>query len=237
MTVTPETATARPSFADTLAVYVKPRVLIVLFLGFSAGLPLGLSSSTLLVWMREAGVDLGVIGLFALVGTPYTIKFLWAPVVDALDIPVLSLLFGRRRAWLFFSQLLLILSIVLLAFCDPALSPWYVVFAAAGFVAIASATQAIVIDAFRIESLPESEQAAGMAAYVAAYRIGMLASTAGALFLVSGFEGLGLGKGAAWAAGYLAMAALVIVGIATTLIATEPEKSAAAATEHAAHAQ
>src|SRR5262245_52507812 len=112
MTVTPDTATARPSFADTLAVYLKPRVLIVLFLGFSAGLPLALSSSTLLVWMREVGVDLGVIGLFALVGTPYTIKFLWAPVVDALDAPVLSALFGRRRGWLLFSQLLLIVSIV-----------------------------------------------------------------------------------------------------------------------------
>src|SRR5262249_12971878 len=118
MTVTPDTATARPSFADTLAVYLKPRVLIVLSLGFSAGL--ALSSRTLLVWMREVGVDLGVIGLFALVGTPYTIKFLWAPVVDALDAPVLSALFGRRRGWLLFSQLLLIVSIVLLAFSDPA---------------------------------------------------------------------------------------------------------------------
>src|SRR6266404_2755026 len=233
MTATPDTATARPSFADTLAVYLKPRVLIVLFLGFSAGLPLALSSSTLLVWMREAGVDLGVIGLFALVGTPYTIKFLWAPVVDALDIPVLSRLFGRRRAWLLFSQLLLILSIVLLAFCDPALSPWYVVFAAAVFVATASATQDIVIDAFRIESLSESEQAAGMAAYVAAYRLGMLASTAGALFLVSGFEGLGLSRHAAWSAGYAAMAALVLVGMVTTLIATEPDKSAQAKAAHA----
>src|SRR5215468_8518177 len=222
MTVTPDTATARGSFADTFAIYLKGRVLVVLFLGFSAGLPLALSSSTLLVWMREAGVDLGVIGLFALVGTPYTIKFLWAPVVDALDIPVLSPLFGRRRAWLFFSQLLLILSIVLLAFCDPSLSPWYVVFAAAVFVATASATQDIVIDAFRIESLSESEQAAGMAAYVAAYRLGMLASTAGALFLVSGFEaGLGFGKEASWTAGYLVMAALVVVGVATTLIARD----------------
>src|SRR6516225_10084221 len=200
MTATPDTATARPSFADTLAVYLKPRVLIVLFLGFSAGLPLALSSSTLLVWMREVGVDLGVIGLFALVGTPYTTKFLWAPVLSAL--------FGRRRGWLLFSQLLLIVSIVLLAFSDPARAPWYVVFAAALFVATASATQDIVIDAFRIESLPESQQAAGMAAYVAAYRIGMLASTAGALFLVSGFEdGLGFAKDTAWTAGYLVMAA------------------------------
>ena len=236
MTATPDATPARPTFADTLAVYLKPRVLIVLFLGFSAGLPLALSGSTLLVWMREAGVDLGTIGLFALVGTPYTIKFLWAPIVDALDVPVLSSLLGRRRGWLIFSQLLLIAAIVFLAFCNPAAAPWLVALGAL-LVATASATQDIVIDAFRIESLPESEQAAGMASYVAAYRIGMLASTAGALFLVSGFEGVGFGKDAAWTAGYLAMATLVVIGIATTLIATEPEKSAAATAEHATQAQ
>jgi PAT family beta-lactamase induction signal transducer AmpG len=236
MTATPDTVSARPRFADTLAVYLKPRVLIVLFLGFSAGLPLALSGSTLLIWMREAGVDLGIIGLFALVGTPYTIKFLWAPIVDALDVPVLARLLGRRRGWLVFSQLLLIAAIAFLAFCDPVASPYWVAVGAL-LVAAASATQDIVIDAFRIESLDESEQAAGMAAYVAAYRIGMLASTAGALFLVSGFEGLGFGKDGAWSAGYLAMAALVVIGIATTLIATEPAKSATAEIEHAAHAR
>jgi PAT family beta-lactamase induction signal transducer AmpG len=236
MTATPETAPARLRLADSLAVYLQPRVLIVLFLGFSAGLPLALSGSTLLVWMREAGVDLGTIGLFALVGTPYTIKFLWAPVVDALDVPVLSTLLGRRRGWLIFSQLLLIAAIVLLALSDPLTRPWLVAVGAL-LVATTSATQDIVIDAFRIETLPESEQAAGMASYVAAYRLGMLASTAGALFLVSGFEALGLEKSAAWSAGYLAMAGLVVTGIATTLIATEPARSAAAAAEHARHAR
>src|SRR5438067_5650769 len=125
MTVAPETTPARPTFADTLAVYLQTRVLIVLFLGFSAGLPLALSGSTLLIWMREAGVDLGTIGLFALVGTPYTIKFLWAPVVDALDVPVLSGLLGRRRGWLIFSQLLLIAAIAFLALSDPVASPWW----------------------------------------------------------------------------------------------------------------
>src|SRR5579862_9260971 len=85
---------ARPTFAEALAVYCQRRVLIVMFLGFSSGLPLALSGSTLLVWMREAGVDLGTIGLFALVGTPYTIKFIWAPLVDAVDIPVLSARLG-----------------------------------------------------------------------------------------------------------------------------------------------
>jgi MFS transporter, PAT family, beta-lactamase induction signal transducer AmpG len=184
------------------------------------------------VWMREAGVDLGTIGLLALVGTPYTIKFLWAPIVDALDVPVLASLLGRRRGWLIFSQLLLMAAIAFLAVCDPAASPWLVALGAL-LVATASATQDIVIDAFRIESLDESEQAAGMASYVAAYRVGMLASTAGALFLVSGFEQLGAVKAAAWTLGYLAMAALVVLGIATTLIATEPEKSGVAEAAHA----
>jgi PAT family beta-lactamase induction signal transducer AmpG len=229
-------ATRRPRAAslrlvEAAAVYSQPRVLIVLFLGFASGLPLALSGSTLAVWMREAGVDLGSIGLFALVGTPYTIKFLWAPVVDALDVPVLSRWLGRRRGWLIFAQLLLMAATTFLAFTNPAVSPSVVALGAL-LVATASATQDIVVDAFRVESLPEREQAAGMASYVAAYRIGMLVSTAGALFLVSGFEGLGLVRNSAWTAGYLVMAAMVAVGIVTTLCATEPDKSAAIGTGH-----
>ena len=235
MTATPDAVALRRSFADALTVYLQRRVLIVMFLGFSSGLPLALSGSTLLVWMREAGVDLGTIGLFALVGTPYTVKFLWAPVVDALDVPILSRLLGRRRGWLVFAQLLLFAAIVVLAFCDPAVSPWLVAFGAL-LVATASATQDIVIDAFRVESLDEREQAAGMASFVAAYRIGMLVSTAGTLFLVSGFESYGLAKQSAWTAGYLVMAVLVVIGIATVLFALEPERSAAAAAAHAAQA-
>src|ERR1700758_4992161 len=198
-------AGARPSLTETLAVYLKPRVLVIMFLGFSSGLPLALSGSTLLVWMTEAGVNLGTIGLFALVGTPYTIKFLWAPLIDAVDVPLLSRRFGRRRGWLLTSQLLLIAAILFLGATDPAQSA-FVVALGALLVAAASATQDVVIDAFRIESLDESEQAAGMASYVAAYRIGMLASTAGALFLVSGLEGLGFAGHAAWSAGYAVMA-------------------------------
>jgi MFS transporter, PAT family, beta-lactamase induction signal transducer AmpG len=236
MTATPDSLPASASFSDMLAVYLKRRVLIVLFLGFSAGLPLALSGTTLLIWMREAGIDLGTIGLFALVGTPYTVKFFWAPVVDALDVPILSPLLGRRRGWLVFSQLLLIATIVFLAFRNPATSPLWVAIGAL-LVATASATQDIVIDAFRIESLPKSEQAVGMASYVAAYRIGMLASGAGALSLVSAFEWLGAGENTVWSFSYLVMAALVLVGIATALIATEPEKSAAAQADHAAHAR
>jgi len=220
-------AAAPPSLTETVAVYLKPRVLVIMFLGFSSGLPLALSGSTLLVWMTESGVNLGTIGLFALVGTPYTIKFLWAPLIDALDVPFLTRRFGRRRGWLLLSQFLLMATIVFLGLCDPSISPLPVAIGAL-LVATASATQDIVVDAFRVESLDESEQAAGMASYVAAYRIGMLVSTAGALFLVSGFQGLGLTHNAAWSAGYAAMAVLVLIGIATTLFAHEPEKSASA---------
>src|SRR5438270_1137559 len=217
----------RASWREGWAVYLQRRVLIVLLLGFSSGLPLALSGSTLLVWMRESGVDLGTIGLFALVGTPYTLKFIWAPLVDALHVPFFTGAFGRRRGWLLFSQLLLIVAILLLALTDPSRSPLFVALGAL-LVAAMSSTQDIVVDAFRVESLPESEQAAGMASYVAAYRIGMLVSTAGALFLVSAFEGTGIARSQAWMWGYVAMAALVLIGTATALAATEPEQSARA---------
>src|SRR6201995_3809624 len=220
----PAHAKPSPSWREGLAVYLQPRVLIVLLLGFSSGLPLALSGSTLQVWMREAGVDLGTIGVFALIGTPYTLKFLWAPLVDALHVPLFTRAFGRRRGWLLFSQLLLIASIVLLALTDPARSAFAVALAAL-LVATASSTQDIVVDAFRVESLPESEQAAGMAAYVAAYRIGMLVSTAGALFIVSGFESAGLIRTSAWMWGYMVMAAMVVIGTITALTATEPSQS------------
>jgi PAT family beta-lactamase induction signal transducer AmpG len=234
MTASPDpiAAPARPNLLDALAVYLKPRVLIVLFLGFSSGLPLALSGTTLLVWMREAGVDLGTIGLFALVGTPYTLKFLWAPLTDALDAPLLSRWLGRRRGWLVFTQLLLMAAIVFLGSCNPAAAPGLVAFGAL-LVAAASATQDIVVDAFRVESLPENEQAAGMASYVAAYRVGMLVSTAGALFLVSALQGYGLAAPAAWRWGYVLMAVLVLIGTVTALLATEPERSRDAEAAHA----
>src|SRR6187431_3840436 len=214
----------RATWRESFSVYTQPRVLIVLLLGFSSGLPLALSGSTLLVWMRESGVDLGTIGLFALVGTPYTLKFIWAPLVDALHVPFFTRAFGRRRGWLVFSQLLLIGAILLLALTDPARSPLFVALGAL-LVATMSSTQDIVVDAFRVESLPESEQAAGMAAYVAAYRIGMLVSTAGVLFLVAAFEGAGIVRSSAWMWGFIAMAALVLIGTITALAATEPEQS------------
>jgi len=224
MTTTPA-PTARAAWTDALAVYLRPRVLIVMFLGFASGLPLALSGSTLAVWLTEEGVDLGTIGLFALVGLPYTIKFLWAPLVDALDIPVLSHRLGRRRGWLVFSQLLLIAAIVLLGLCDPSVSIPLITLGAV-MVATASATQDIVIDAFRVESLDTSEQAAGMAGYVAAYRVGMLVSGAGVLALVAWFEYRGISRNLAWTWGYVVAALLMGIGLATTLLAREPDAPA-----------
>jgi MFS transporter, PAT family, beta-lactamase induction signal transducer AmpG len=223
----PTSAAPAPTWREAWAVYLQPRVLIVLLLGFSSGLPLALSGSTLQIWMRESGVDLGTIGLFALVGTPYTLKFIWAPLVDALHVPVFTRVFGRRRGWLVFSQLLLIGAILLLALTDPARSPLFVALGAL-LVAVTSSTQDIVVDAFRVESLPESEQAAGMASYVAAYRIGMLVSTAGVLVIVAGFEEAGIARSLAWTWGYVVMAALILIGTVTALAATEPTQSAAA---------
>jgi PAT family beta-lactamase induction signal transducer AmpG len=207
-------------------VYLQRRVLIVLLLGFSSWLPLALSGSTLRFWMRESGIDLETIGLFALVGLPYTIKFIWAPLVDALDVPFLSAWLGRRRGWLILSQFALIAAIMLLGLCNPAFTPWYIVFGVALLVATASATQDIVVDAFRIESLDESEQAAGMASYVAAYRISNLVSTAGALYIVSGLEEFGLARGPAWTGAYIAMAALIVIGMIAVLLARAPTERA-----------
>jgi len=136
---------ARSTFLDTLAVYLKPRVLIVLFLGFSAGLPLALSGSTLLFWAAEVGVNLKTIGLFALVGTPYTLKFLWAPIVDALDVPILARFLGRRRGWLLLTQIVLMAAILFLGVNDPASAPGVVALGAL-MVAAASAVRVLVID-------------------------------------------------------------------------------------------
>ncbi|MDQ0302249.1 AmpG family muropeptide MFS transporter [Ancylobacter polymorphus] len=208
-------------FLASLAVYLRRRVLIVVLLGFSSGLPLALSGATLTIWMAEAQVNLTTIGLFALVGVPYNFKFIWAPLVDALDVPLLGRWLGRRRGWLVFTQLLLILAVAWLGFQDPVNAPWHVALGAL-LVATASATQDIVVDAFRVESLEVREQAAGMAGYVAAYRVGMLASGAGVVLLVAWFEVLGVPRADVWAWGYLAAAAMVGVGLLAALLAKEP---------------
>jgi PAT family beta-lactamase induction signal transducer AmpG len=214
--------TARRSFFESLAVYLRPRVVIILLLGFSSGLPLALSGATLAVWMTERGVNLGTIGLFSLVGLPYTFKFIWAPVVDALNVPFFSRALGRRRGWLVFSQLILAAAIVYLGSLDPVAAPFYVALGAV-LVAAASATQDIVIDAFRVESLDTSEQAAGMASYVFAYRIGMLVSGAGVIALVAWLEASGVAQDQVWFWGYVAAAAFVAVGLVAAFLAKEPE--------------
>jgi PAT family beta-lactamase induction signal transducer AmpG len=196
-------------------------VLVVLLLGFSAGLPLALSGETLRVWLADSGVDLGTIGLLTLAGLPYTIKFLWAPVVDALHVPWLTQRLGRRRGWLAASQLVLMAAIVFLGTRDPIAAPLMIGLGAL-IVAFASATQDIVIDAYRVESLPTDEQAAGMAGYVAAYRVGMLASGAGVIGLTAWLEAQGLGRDVVWPVAFIVAAALVLVGLSAVLLGREP---------------
>jgi PAT family beta-lactamase induction signal transducer AmpG len=196
-------------------IYFTPKLLIVLVLGFVGGVPLALSASTLFVWMREAGVDLTTIGIFAALGTPYTLKFLWAPLVDQFRIPVLTRMFGRRRSWLLLSQALLITAIIALGFSSPEINPFMTALMAF-FVAFFSATQDIVIDAFRIESLEPDEQAAGAASYVWGYRVGMLASGAGALYIADSNS---------WSFTYIVMAGLILAGTLVTLLSKEPEAS------------
>jgi MFS transporter, PAT family, beta-lactamase induction signal transducer AmpG len=239
MAVTPEASDdirpPRRSFADTFAVYFKRRVLVIFLLGFSGGLPIVLVGSTLQAWMKQSGIDIATIGLIAAVAVPYNLKFLWAPLVDSVDVPLLSRFLGRRRSWLLFSQIWLMAAIVLLGCCDPTIS-MRIVAACAVFVAVASATQDIVIDAFRVESLPEDEQAAGMASYVAAYRIGSLVSGAGTLVLVADLQQHVAANSVAWGASYAVMAGLVSVGIIATLLAREPKSAVTAEAEQAASA-
>jgi PAT family beta-lactamase induction signal transducer AmpG len=229
--IPPSVVAPKAPWRDVLTVYLQRRVLVVLMLGFSAGLPFSLTGQTLQAWMTESGVDIKTIGLFAFVGTPYWTKVFWSPAVDALDIPFLTKWLGRRRAWLVLTQLMLGVAIVLLASCNPKTAAFGVAIAAL-LVATASATQDIVIDAFRVESLAESEQAAGMASYVAAYRIAALVSGAGALLLVSGFVNLGLDQQHAYGAAYGAMALLIVIGLIASLLAAEPASSSRASAEH-----
>lgn len=204
------------AISDTLTLYLRRRVLVVLLLGFSSGLPLLLSFSTLSTWMREVGVDLTSIGLFALVGLPYTIKFVWAPVMDRLPLPPLTGRLGRRRGWMVATQLALIVTLVALGTTDPLASPLLMALFGV-LVAFFSASQDIVIDAYRIESLEETEQGAGAAASTMGYRAGMLAAGAGALLMADNFG---------WFEAYLAMAALMSVGLLTILASPEPEAPA-----------
>ena len=196
------------------AYFTRP-LLTILCLGFASGLPLALTASTLSAWLFEAHVDKAAIGLFAAVATPYTLKFLWSPFMDSLRFPILTRMFGRRRGWILATQMALAGSLLLLVAASPDINPWATA-AVALLVSFCSASQDIVIDAYRVEILKPEEQGEGAAMVQLGYRLGMLASSAGALYLAASVG---------WHATYVAMAALVGVGIATTLVAREPEAS------------
>lgn len=196
-----------------LRAYFTRPLLTVLCLGFSSGLPLALTASTLSAWLSDAKVDKSTIGLFAAVATPYALKFLWSPLIDSLRFPVLTRVLGRRRGWMLATQLALVASLLLLAAASPALNPWTTA-AVALLVSFCSASQDIVIDAYRVEILSRDEQGEGAAMVQLGYRLGMIASTAGALNLA---DMMG------WRPTYIIMSSLMGVGILTTLIAREPE--------------
>ncbi|MEM8663619.1 MAG: AmpG family muropeptide MFS transporter [Pseudomonadota bacterium] len=198
---------------SALGVYLTRRQLVIFLMGFSSGLPLLLGFATLSFWLREAGVSLAAIGGLLTVGTPYSLKFLWAPILDHVRLPGVTRWLGLRRGWLLIIQLCLIGAIVFVGQTDPTQSLGVLALAAL-LMAFLSASQDIVIDAYRIEILDDHEQGAGAAMTQAGYRIGMLVSGAGALALADFIS---------WAAVYAIMAAFVLVGIAATLIAKEPE--------------
>ena len=201
------------SWREALAVYLQPRVIGMLFLGFSAGLPFLLVFSTLSAWLTDADVSRTTIGFFSWIGITYSIKVFWAPVVDRLPLPILTRLLGQRRSWLLLAQSGIAAGLLLLAYTTPA--QHLTLFALyALLVAFSSATQDIVIDAYRIEAVEKEYQAAMAASYVLGYRVATLASGAGALYL-AGFIN--------WEIAYVGMALLTLVGIITTLTIREPE--------------
>jgi len=195
-----------------LKIICSGRMLVALLMGFACGLPLLLTISLLQAWMQEEGVDLTVIGLMALVGLPYTLKFLWAPFLDRFTLPF----FGRRRGWLLIAQLSLIFSIVGLGLTDPGNNPWMVAFAAF-LVTFFSASQDIVVDAYRREDLSDEELGLGSSLYVNGYRVGMLLASGGGLIMADHMSFFMV---------YVIMAACMLPGVLTTLLAPEPDVSA-----------
>jgi PAT family beta-lactamase induction signal transducer AmpG len=196
----------------------------MLFLGFSAGLPLLLILGTLSFWLREAGIDRSTIGYLTWVGLIYAFKWMWAPLVDRLPIPLLTKLFGRRRSWLLFAQVLIILGLIGMSSVDPKQALNVLVWCAL-LVAFGSATQDIALDAFRIESANSDHQAALAATYQTGYRLALIWAGAGVLWLAARAEtGSGSYDASAWQFAYLCMAASIGVGVLTTLLSKEPAR-------------
>ena len=215
---------ARPSWGETLRVYTEPATLRMLFLGFSAGLPLLLVLGTLGFRLREAGIDRTTIGFLSWVGLAYGIKWTWAPLVDRMPLPLLTRWLGRRRSWLLFAQAMIMAGLAGMAVNDPkaALDP--VVWCAV-LVAFASATQDIALDAFRIESAGTERQGALAAAYQTGYRLAMIWAGAGVLWIAARSEVVdsAVYEHGAWQTAYLWMAVSMLVGVVTVLLSPEPQ--------------
>lgn len=213
--------TERPGWLETLQAYRHPRVITMLFLGFSAGLPLLLIFSSLSLWLREAGVSRSDATYFSWAALGYSFKFVWAPIIDKMPLPWLTRVLGRRRAWLLVAQGAIITAILWMAFTNPAnnLIPMALAAVMLGF---SSATQDIVIDAYRIESADRRMQALMASAYIAGYRIGMLVAGAGALKLASWFSDSAGYDYTAWRDAYIWMAVAMGIGVGTTLVVSEP---------------
>lgn len=217
-----------PSWSDSLRVWVHPKAIAMLFLGFSAGIPILLIFSTLSVWLREAGVDRSAVTFFSWAALGYSFKFLWAPIIDMLPLPFLTRTLGRRRAWLIIAQSCIVLAILWMASIDPAENPnnLTLMAMAAVLLGFSSASQDVVIDAYRIESADKSLQALLSSMYIAGYRMGMLAAGAGSLFLADYIGGGNDGYSYhAWQITYMAMAAMMGCGLVTTLCIAEPDDS------------
>ena len=213
----------KPSWAQTLKVYLEPASLRMLSLGFSAGLPLLLVFGTLSFWLREAGVNRSTIGFLSWVGLAYGFKWVWSPLVDRMPIPLLTRWMGRRRSWLLLAQGLIMGGLVSMALTDPQLALTPMVWCAIA-VAFGSATQDIALDAFRIESADVQHQAALSATYQTGYRLAMIWAGAGALWIAARSEGAGTTgyQYAAWQTAYLVMAVSMLPGVLTVLFSKEP---------------
>ena len=209
------TGELRLSWKASFQAFAQPKVVAMLFLGFSAGLPILLIFSSLSLWLREAGVERAAVTFFSWAALGYSFKFVWAPLVDRLPLPFLTSRLGRRRGWLLLAQLLIMASIVAMAMIDPAAEgrlTWMAVAAVAlGF---SSATQDIVIDAYRIEAAESRLQGMMSASYIAGYRVGMIVAGAGALFLASSFGStVAAYSYSAWQMAYLIMALAMSIGV------------------------
>ncbi len=219
----PDARLIKPSWLATFKVYLEPPTLRMLLLGFSAGLPFLLVLGTLSFWLREAGIDRTTIGYLSWVGLAYAFKWVWAPLVDRLPIPLLTRWLGRRRSWLLLAQLAVMVGLVAMSFNDPQVALQPVVWGALA-VAFGSATQDIALDAFRIESANTDRQAALAAAYQTGYRLAMIWAGAGVLWLAARAEVSGIAnyQHGAWQTAYLVMAASMSLGMLTVLLSPEP---------------